>query len=60
MATSSITHNFVISDKKTANKFVNIIDSPVVAKASSVSYKMVSNPSEISSLLERRKKSSAK
>jgi len=57
MATSSITHNFVISDKKTAKKFIDIICSPAKPETTSVKYRMVSDSNEISSLFNIRKSS---
>ncbi len=52
MATSSITHNFVIRNKESAVKFVEVLDKSKIKK-STVDFRHISDTKEIKHLLDK-------
>ncbi len=58
MATSSITHNFVLSDPKNVNRFVEAIDEADRDRAPkrTLPARLLTDPQEILDLMSKRKK----
>lgn len=56
MATSSITHNFVIKDVKSAERFIEALDKPKIQR-SNIKVENVSGTENVRLLVERWKKS---
>ena len=56
MPTSSITHNFIIKDVKSAKRFIEVLDKPGIQR-SNIKVESVSGAENVKVLMERWEKS---